>query len=291
MTFSAALWPRSDDAVRATHRYAGAVAVGRRELAKVARLVRVHALLAGCVAVPFVAAAALRVQDAVPADTLFGQWTHQSGYALAMVVLGFSGQWALPFVVAAVAGDIFSAEDRFGTWQTVLTRSRSRREIFLGKALAVLIYTVVSLAVLTAASLGAAAWLGGHPVVGLGGQLVRSGTAARLVVLSFAVQLPPMLAYAALSVLLSVASRNSVVGVGGPVLLGLGCQLAALINLPNAVRIALPSTAFGSWHGLWVPHQFLDPIRHGILVSAGWCVVSLVAAWLIFRRRSVRAPA
>ena len=78
------------------------------------------------------------MQSAIPADTLFGQWVHQSGFAIPMVVLGFAGQWVLPFVIAVVAGDIFSSEDHFGTWKTILTRSRSRGELFAGKFLAAL---------------------------------------------------------------------------------------------------------------------------------------------------------
>ena len=37
-----------------------------------------------------------------------------------------------------VAGDIFSSEDHFGTWKTILTRSCSRGQLFAGKFLAAL---------------------------------------------------------------------------------------------------------------------------------------------------------
>ena len=51
----------------------------------------------------------------------------------ALVVLGFAALWAFPVLTSVVGGDIFSAEDRYGTWKTVLTRSRSRAEVFTGK--------------------------------------------------------------------------------------------------------------------------------------------------------------
>ena len=88
--------------------------------------------------------------------------------------------------------------------------------------------------------------------------------------LSWLLQFPPMLGYAALAILLSVASRNSVVGIGVPVLLGLLCQVLDLVNLPPVLRISLLSTPFESWHGLWVPHRFLGPVWHGLLTSAVW---------------------
>ena len=249
---------------------------------------RVQAVLAVCLLAPFIVAGGLSVQSAVPADTLFGQWVHQSGYAVSMVVLGFCGQWALPAIVALVAGDVFSSEDHLGTWKMVLTRSRSRSEVFLGKSFAVLLWSVVALVVLASASLGAAVVLGLHPVTGLGGQQVPAGLATRLVAASWALQLPPMFGVASLAVLLSIASRNSVVGIGVPVLLGLLFQVLSLINLPGFVRLALISTPFQSWHGLWVPHPFLGPAWHGLITSFVWFAVCAALSWAIFIRRGIR---
>jgi ABC-2 type transport system permease protein len=267
----------------------GVLVVWRWELAKLAGQVRVRAAAALCVLAPFLFAAAVRVQSAVPADTLFGQWLHESGFALPMVVLGFAGQWALPLLTSIVAGDIFSAEDHFGTWKTVLTRSRSRGEIFAGKLLAALTYTVAAVALLSAASLGAGLLLGTEPVVGLSGQLVPAGHAAALVLASWATQLPPVLGFAALAVLLSVATRNSAVGMGGPLLIGLVMQLSTLINMPETVRAALLATPFVAWHGLWVQAPFYGPLRQGLVTSAAWFAVCAVGAWAIFRRRSMAA--
>ena len=292
MTFAGAQWPLARGVVDAPPaRRWGALIVCLGELRKMTRLVRVQAVLAVCLIAPFVVAGGVSVQGAVPSDTLFGQWVHQSGYALSMVVLGFCGQWALPAVVALVAGDVFSAEDHLGTWKMLLTRSRSRTEVFLGKSLAILVWTVAALVVLAAASVGAALALGAHPVVGLGGQLVPAGHAARLVAASWALQLPPMLGFAALALLLSIASRNSVVGIGVPVLLGLLLQVLSLVNLPPFVRIALLSTPFQSWHGLWVPHPFLGPVWHGLVTSSVWFAVCAVLSWAIFDRRAVRVSA
>ena len=71
-------------------------------------------------------AAAMRVQSSLPADTLFGRAVTDSGFAIPLVVLGFAALWPLPVLASIAGGDVFSAEDRYGTWKTVLTRSRSR---------------------------------------------------------------------------------------------------------------------------------------------------------------------
>ena len=49
-------------------------------------------------------------------------------------------------LASVVAGDIFASEDRQSTWKTVLTRSCSRGEIFVGKTLAAMTFSIVMVA-------------------------------------------------------------------------------------------------------------------------------------------------
>jgi ABC-2 type transport system permease protein len=252
LTLAADQWPTFAEATAmpATRR-PGVVVVWRCEVTKLAGQIRVRTVAALCLIVPFLVVNAFIVQSAVPQDTLFGQWVHASGFAVPLVILGFTGQWVLPLLTSVVAGDIFSSEDHFGTWKTVLTRSRSRGEIFSGKFGAAMTYTVAMLIVLASASVLAGALMGTQPLVGLTGQLVPSGKAEELALASWATQLAPLLGFCALAVLLSVASRNSIVGMGGPLVIGLVMQLAALINLPESVRAGLLASPFSSWLGFW----------------------------------------
>lgn len=292
MTLAVDRWPLPvplEAPGRTIPRRHGTRAVWALETAKLARQARVRIATAVCVVSPFLLLAAVRVQSSTPSDTLFGQWLHQSGFALPMVMVAFMGQWVLPLLSSVVAGDVFSAEDHYGTWKTVLTRSRTRRQIFAGKALAALTYTVAELVLLTASSLLAGALLGTEPVVGLSGQLVPSGQAAWLVLASWGSQLPPLLGFCGLSVLLSVATRNSPVGIGAPMVLGLVMQLGSMINLPGIVPPLLLSTPFGAWHGLWADPAFYGPLRQGLLTSGAWLVGSLGLAWVLFSRRNFEA--
>jgi ABC-2 type transport system permease protein len=159
--------------------------VWRLELLKLGCLARVRLVAAGCLIAPFLVVAGLNLQSATPGDTPFGQWIHVSGLAIPMVVLGFAGQWVLPVIAAVAGGDIFSGEDHFGTWKTILTRSRGRGAVFAGKFLAAVTFTVAAVLVLTASDLAAGALAGAKPVVGLGGQLVPAGQAAWLIAASW----------------------------------------------------------------------------------------------------------
>jgi ABC-2 type transport system permease protein len=291
MTLAADRWPMFAEPAARNRRRPGVLVVWRLELAKLSGQLRVRAVAVGCVAVPFLAVAGLNLQNSTPGDTPFGQWVHTSGFAVPMVILGFGGQWLLPVLTAVVAGDIFSAEDHFGTWKTILTRSRSRGELFAGKFLAAVTFAAAAIAALTVTDLAAGLLAGTQPVVGLSGQLVPAGHAAGLVVASWASELPPVLGFTSLAVMASVVSRNSVVGIGGPALIALLLQIVTLVSLPAWGQMALLSTPFMAWHGFWAQPVFVGQFTEGLVTCAAWFVVCGAVAWLVFRRRTIGGAA
>ncbi|MGO9083389.1 MAG: ABC transporter permease [Streptosporangiaceae bacterium] len=291
MTLAADGWPAFAEPAAVAGRRGGTLVVWRTEMAKLSGLLRVRLIALLCLTIPFLAVAGLNLQSSTPGDTPFGQWVHTSGFAIPMVVLGFGGQWVLPVLAAVVAGDIFSAEDHFGTWKTILTRSRSRGQLFAGKFLAALTFGTAAMVLLTVTGLLAGLLAGTQPVVGLGGQLVPAGHAAELVIASWASELPPVLAWTALAVLLSVVSRSSVVGIGGPVLIALLLQIVTLVNLPAWGQAALLSTPFMAWHGFWVQPAFYGPFREGLITCAAWFAACGALSWLVFRRRTIGGAA
>ncbi|MFC4906714.1 ABC transporter permease [Actinomadura gamaensis] len=266
----------------------GTLVVYRWETAKLVRQVRTRLVALACVVAPFLFVAALEVQTTTPQDTLFGRWVHDSGFAVPLVVLGFAGQWALPALTSVVAGDIFACEDRHGTWRTILTRSRSRGQIFAGKTLAALTYAIAVTVLLGASSLLAGVLVVGHqPLVGLSGTLLAPGRATALVLASWASVLPPVLGFTGLGLLLSVAGRNGALGIGGPVVIGLVMQLGSMVDLPVPVRTLLLSTPFGTWHGLFADPPFRGPLLWGAAVSAGYLVLCVGGAYALLRRRDI----
>jgi ABC-2 type transport system permease protein len=255
------------------------MSVMRTELVKLAAQLRVRVLLVVCLLGPVLVALVLGQQSGLPKDTLFGRHVHESGYALPLVILGFAGTWGFPLLTSLVAGDIFSAEDAHRTWPSLLTRSRSRAQVFTGK---VLVSAVVATALLlvTAASsmLAGVALAGSSPLVGLSGSALSPGHAALLVGASWLTALPPLLGFTAVACLLSVVSRSSVVGVGGPVVLGLVMQLLSLLGSLGVAGNVLLTTPFASWHGLVREHPFYGPLWQGTLVSLVWTVGCLAVA-------------
>ncbi|HUA46662.1 MAG TPA: ABC transporter permease [Solirubrobacteraceae bacterium] len=256
------------------------------ELSKLMAQLTTRILILVCAAGPFAFALALKAQSGTPSDALFGFWVHSSGFAVSLVILGFAGSWGFPIIAGVVAGDLFSSEDRHGTWKTILTRSCTREDVFAGKLLAVGT-VVVGLTLIVAASslIAGVVLVGAHPLVNLSGVLTSASRMLALTVVSWLICLLPVLAYTSVAILVSAATRNGILGVLGPLLLALVTQLLDLIGRGVLVHELLIGSAFDGWHGLFASHPFFGQVLVGSLVSVVWIAVCLAASWRIMRRR------
>lgn len=256
------------------------------ELSKLMTQLTTRILLLVCALGPFAFAAVLKVQSGTPSDALFGFWVHTSGFAISLVILGFAGTWGFPIIAGVLAGDLFSSEDRHGTWKTILTRSCTREDIFAGKLLAVGTF-VLGLTLLLAVSslLAGIALVGAHPLVNLSGVLSSPGRMLALTLVSWLTCLLPVLAYTSVAILISVATRNGILGVLGPLLVALITQLLDLIGKGVIVHDLLIGSAFDGWHGLFTSHPFFGQVLVGNLVAVVWIIACLYVSWRIMRRR------
>lgn len=258
----------------------------RFELLKLTAQWRTRALLLVCAVGPAVFVAAVSRQSTLPTDTVFGRWMGQTGWAGSLVVLSFCCSWVLPLLTSLVAGDVFAAEDRLGTWRHLMTVVRSPGRIFATKALAAAtVLVVLALALAASSVVGGLAAVGSHPLVGLDGHSLAPASAAGTVLLAWAAVLAPTCAFAAVGLLGSVALGRSPMGLLLPALLALLLQLLQLLPLPVAVRVALPGYAFVAWRGLFTAPAETGPLVLGVGVSLAWAVVATALARHLFLRR------
>jgi ABC-2 type transport system permease protein len=280
--------PAPVDTIPVTGRRPGLLAPLRWEVRKLRAQYRAKAVLIGAVVLPVIVVVVMHGQSRPPKDTLFGRFATVDGFALALLILGFAGQWVLPLLTAIVAGDIFASEDQHGTWKTVLTRSTSRALLFWAKTLTAGGFAVLVLALLATSTILASVLIVGHqPLIGLSGQTIPAAEALRLVALSWVTMLPAMLGFTCLAILLSVWSRNPAIGIAAPVVIGMVMQLVGALGGIEAIRPFLLTTGFEAWHGLFADPRFTDTLTQGLITSAAWCVLSLGAAFLIHRRRDI----
>ncbi|MFJ5301170.1 ABC transporter permease [Streptomyces sp. NPDC088350] len=264
----------------------------RFELVKLVSQWRIRLLVLACWVAPALFVAGVSRQSTLPSDTLFGRWMHATGWAGPLVMLGFAGSWALPLLTSLVAGDVFAAEDRLGTWRHLLVAVRSPARIFVAKALASLTVILVLVAGLAGSSAaGGLVAVGDQPLVGLDGHLLAPGDAAGRVLLAWLVALAPTLALAAIGLLGSVALGRSSMGLLLPVLVALAMQVAQMLPLPVAVRLALPGYAFIAWNGLFTSPAQLAPLLTAVAVSLAWALLATALAHLLFVRRDFTNPA
>ncbi|WP_246161754.1 ABC transporter permease [Aeromicrobium ginsengisoli] len=258
----------------------------RFELVKLLVQGRTRAVLLVCLLAPAAFVAVISQQSSLPTDTVFGRWMNATGWAGSLVVLAFACSWGLPLLVSLVAGDVFAIEDRLGTWRHLMVAVRSPRRIFVAKALASLTVTLLLIACLvTSSAIGGLAAVGNHPLVGLDGHLLTPGAAARTVLLAWACVVAPALAFGAIGLLGSVLLGRSPMGLLVPAVLALAMNLALLLPVPVALRLALPSNAFLAWRGLFTEPASTGPLLIGIVVSLLWTAVATGLAYVMFVRR------
>jgi ABC-2 type transport system permease protein len=266
----------------------GCLAVVGVETVKLTAQIRARLGLAACVVAPFVFAAVIRMQSSLPEDTLFGRAVKESGFAVSLVVLGFGALWTFPVIASIVGGDLFSAEDRYGTWTTVLTRSCSRAELFVGKTLTALAFSLVAVTALAVSSVSAGLLaVGTQPIIDLSGLLLAPAQALSRLSLAWLSVVLPAFSFTALAILASVATRSSIAGIGLPVAVAMIMQLYALVDGPEVVRRLMMTTAFGAWHGLFTQPQYYAPLLHGTIVSVAYVSICLAVAYRLLQRRDI----
>ena len=270
---------------------ADVAAVLRVEARKLAGQWRFRLLLLICVIAPFVFAGGISLSGTLPSDTLYGRWLEATAPALPLVWLAVTGSWAFPVLSSVVGGDILASEDKLGTWPTLLTRSRSAGALIVGKCVIAAVCAWLAVTLLALAAVGAGLALGGSgPLPGLSGQLLSPGHAFALVAVCWAATLPGALAWVAISLALSAATRSSLIGTALPALLGILLQLTLLFDAPPLVRVMFPSSALDAWHTLFEVPATAGPLVAAMLVALVWAILGAVGLNVVLiRRRSLAA--
>jgi ABC-2 type transport system permease protein len=218
----------------------------------------------------------------------FERYVRETGLAIPLVGLFFGSIWLFPLITALVAGDIIATEDHHGTLKTILTRSVERWQVFVGKALAALTYTLLALAVFVTVGLvvGGLIW-GFDPLISLSGTRVPVGRGLLLIGGASLAYFVPMVALAAIALLLSTVTRNSAAAVVGTLMFSLILQLLGVISALDFMQPYLLSTQFNAWEGLLREPIDWAPVVRACWVSAAYALPALAVAFTAFLRRDV----
>ena len=266
----------------------GVARIYRWEVAKLLAQKRTYLGLGAAMIVPVIFVVVLQIQSGGPNDVPLGRYIRDSGIVTPLVVLLFMSIWGFPLITALVAGDIVASESHNGTLKTILTRSRERGQVFSGKTLATMTYTlaIVVLMGVVGVIAGSIAF-GFHSFTSLSGTHVSAGRGLCLMFASLAVYVLPLAGVAAFGIMLSTVTRNSAASVVGTLMFALFMQLLGVLPGTEAIRPYLLGTQFDAWHGLLRTPADWTPVVRAIWLSAVYISVPLVAAYLAFLRRDV----
>ena len=258
------------------------------EILKLLAQKRTYLGLGGAMLVPLVFVLVLVFKTGGPNDIPLGRYIRETGLATPFVVLFFMSIWAFPLITALVAGDIVAAETHNGTLKTILTRSRDRGQIYAGKILAALTYTITVVFAMAAVGLVAAsiAW-GFKDLTSLSGTTVSAMHGLALLAASLAIYVVPMVGIASFGILLSTVTRNSAASVVGTLMWALLMQLLGVLPGTEAIRPYLLGTQFEAWHGFLRTPADWAPIVRALWVCAFYIGIPLFAGYLVFLRRDV----
>ena len=264
----------------------------RWELRKLAAQRRTYVGVGAAAAAPVLLAVAIVVHPPAPTDSglpFFLRFAVESGFALPLLSLLFSALFLFPLVTALVAGDIVAAEDHNRTLKTILTRSASRSSIFAAKVAAAFAYVLVAVVTMGVAGTLAGGLASGFDPLPTFSTVISPSRALALVAGSFAVYALPVLALAAIGILLSTVSRNSAAAVVGTLMVALLEQLTQIVpvlDAPAAQRWML-TTQLDAWETLFRTPLDWAPIVHAAYVSTVYGLSALVVAWAHFVRRDI----
>ncbi len=264
------------------------VKVYRWEVAKLLAQKRTYLGLGAAMAVPVIFVVVLLLQSGGPNDVPLGRYIRDTGLAVPFVVLFFMSIWGLPLITALVAGDIVASESHNGTLKTILTRSRDRGQVFAGKVLASITYTLAVVFVMGTVGViaGSLAW-GLHPLTSLSGTRVPAGHGLGLLAASLSIYGLPLIGIAAFGILLSTVTRNSAASVVGCLMWALLMQLLGVLPGTESFRGYLLGTQFEAWHGFLRTPADWAPVTRALWVCALYIGVPLAAGYLVFLRRDV----
>jgi ABC-2 type transport system permease protein len=281
---------RAEARSRRARRRPGTVAVYRWELRKLIAQKRTFIGIGAAFIVPliFIAALLANSDNGGPEGVPFGEYVRQTGLAIPLVCLFFGAIWLLPLITALVAGDIVAAEDHNGTLKTILTRSVDRWQVFAGKALAVLTYTLAILVIYGAVGtvVGGIAF-GFEPLTTLSGTTIGVGRALFLIGAGMVTYAVPLSAMAAIALLLSTVTRNSAAAVVGTLMVSILLQILGSISALDFLDPYLLSTQFNGWEGLLREPVDWAPVVRAAWVSALYALPAVAVALTVFLRRDV----
>ncbi len=196
----------------------------------------------------------------------------------------------IPLFVCAVAGDLVAGEAAEGTLRTLLVRPVGRAQVLLAKWVVAVLHCGAITFFLGAASLAAGALffgLGDLFIFDQGVYVIPMREALLRIAGGYALAAVAMVAVASIALLLSVLVDNSIFAIGGAMVFLIVSGVLGLVPYFESIQPYLITTHMGLWQHLFADPIPWDEVRTAVAWLAGYTVVCLALALLLFRRKDI----
>jgi ABC-2 type transport system permease protein len=200
----------------------------------------------------------------------------------------------LPVAVAVVAADSIAGEAQSGTLRYLLVRPVGRLRMLLAKQVAVTVFVLITVIIVSAVGFFVGrALLGGQPVtattsvISVSGSALSAGQIALRTVLAIAYVGLSMLGVAAMAMLLSTMTDSPLSAAMGTLAFLVGSSLLLTLDAARAVRPYLPTRYWLSFIDLFRDPILWRNVERGVGVQLVYVVVFLTIAWANFATKDI----
>lgn len=210
------------------------------------------------------------------------------GLNFALFTLLVSASFLLVVVVALFCGDTVASEASWGSLRYLLAIPVPRGRLLGSKLQVSLLYSLVSLVVLTGTALVAGTLrYGWHPLRTTVAGEIASGPALLRLTGILAYLAVSLLVVAGLAFLLSVSTDSPLGAVGGAVLLQIVSSILDQITALGSLRVILPTHYSDAWLGLLSNPIQTDDMFKGAISAVLYATLLFGWAWYRFVRKDV----
>jgi ABC-2 type transport system permease protein len=194
----------------------------------------------------------------------------------------------LPLVASMAGGFQLASEAESSTLKTWLLHPVNRGPVVLSKWFTAALYVLVGLVIAAGAGyVVGIAFFGTDRIALLSGGTVSIAHGLGLSLLAYGYVGLGMIAVTSIAMLISALTDSSLTATIGTLVLVIVMQIIGQLSYFDAIKPYLFTSHLDAWQGLFQGSIDWTTIWKGVLAFAIYGGVSLVATWLVFRRKDV----
>jgi len=265
----------------------------RGEVTKLLFQKRTYVGWAGLLAIPILIVVALALSSPSPGGGEHGPGgffllASDNGLLVPLAAIGALTTFLLPLLASMAGGHQLAGEAETGTIKTWLVHPVSRSGVLVSKWLVAVAYLLAGLALVAAGGyVAGVAAFGAHAPTLLTGGTVSVVHGLWLTLLAYLFVAAGMVCVISLAMLISTVTNSSLTAAIGTLVIVIMMQIVASFSYFDFLKPYLFTSHLDAWQSLFQGSIDWAPIEKGLLAFVVYVVLSMGAAWHVFRRKDI----